>query len=104
MKITTTKRMLTGAKVLRTAEFKMGCKAAETPGSINNSLDSRTASIRGVQWWFKKLARETHSTIHKSQLFCTNLIRSHGKQLFKLILLRLHEMLQENSTSAGLLF
>ena len=41
--------------------FKMGCKAAETTGNINNVFGPGTANECTVQWWFKKFAKETRA-------------------------------------------
>jgi len=38
-------------------EFKMGRKAAETTGNINNAFGPGTDNERPVQWWFKKFGK-----------------------------------------------
>ena len=38
-------------------EFKMGHKAAETTGNINNAFGPETDNKRTGQWWFKKFGK-----------------------------------------------
>ena len=35
-------------------QFKLGCKAAETPHNINQVFGIGTTTERTAQWWFKK--------------------------------------------------
>ena len=42
-------------------KFKMGCKAAETTGNINNESGPETLNDCTVQWWFKKFCKEDKS-------------------------------------------
>ena len=42
-------------------KFKTGHKAAETTRNRNNTFSPGTASIRTVQWWFKKFCKGDES-------------------------------------------
>ena len=53
-------------------EFKMGHKVAKTTHEINNTFGPGTASEHIVQWWFKKLCKETRA-------LKMNIVASHQK-------------------------
>ena len=76
-------------------EFKMSCKAAEITSNINNSLGLGTADECTVQWWL----RETRALkMRKRSDGPSGVDNDQLRGSLKLILLRLQEKLQKNST------